>query len=159
MAAEEPTPMAEEPTAAVAAAAEEEAAETDGDVDTAEPSTSDAPTTIVVDGGATGASSSVHPSECDGSAIVHDSHASVPAAPLEYYFGSDTDSDDAEGCGVTDSVSSAFDMKLLRASIQNGEPILEHIAGKDVVLVVGKTGTGKSTLIQGIAGKKLRATV
>jgi GTP-binding protein EngB required for normal cell division len=50
-------------------------------------------------------------------------------------------------------------VKLLCDSIINGEGSLERVAEKDVVLIVGKTGTGKSTLIQGIAGRELRAVV
>ena len=54
---------------------------------------------------------------------------------------------------VAPSIAKSFDMDLLRDSIQKGEESLRHIDGKNVILVVGKTGTGKSTLIQGIAGK------
>jgi energy-coupling factor transporter ATP-binding protein EcfA2 len=74
----------------------------------------------------------------------------------EYDFSSEEE-DDAE---TSISFSSRpFNMKLLRDSIENGGPTLERVRGKDVVLIIGKTGTGKSTLIQGIAGKKLHSTV
>jgi predicted GTPase len=50
-------------------------------------------------------------------------------------------------------VEKQFNMDLLRESIEKGEKVLDDISGKDVVVVVGKTGVGKSTLIHGIAGK------
>ena len=54
---------------------------------------------------------------------------------------------------ATISVVREFDMDLLRDCITNSEEYLDRLDGKDVVLVVGKTGTGKSTFIQGIGGK------
>lgn len=50
--------------------------------------------------------------------------------------------------------SKPFDMGRLKACIQTGNSTLDKIAGKDVCLVIGKTGSGKSSLIQGISGKK-----
>jgi len=78
----------------------------------------------------------------------------------EFDFSSD-DSDGEEGKAISrgGALSRSFDMKILRDSIENGEDTLKHVVGKDVVLVIGKTGTGKSTLIQGISGKCLYSTV
>ncbi|KAL7556250.1 hypothetical protein ACA910_003259 [Epithemia clementina (nom. ined.)] len=53
---------------------------------------------------------------------------------------------------------SPFDVKLLGQSIAESSKILSHLDDKEVVLVVGKTGTGKTTLMQAIAGKKMYAT-
>ncbi len=50
-----------------------------------------------------------------------------------------------------------FDADLVVQSIQRGESTLDQIKNRDCVLIVGKTGTGKSTLIQAIAGKKIHA--
>ena len=50
-------------------------------------------------------------------------------------------------------------MKLLHESINKGGHILNMVQNKDVVLILGKTGSGKSTLIQGIANWKLQATI
>jgi len=56
----------------------------------------------------------------------------------------------------THSMIKPFNMDLLRDCIARGEESLCEIEGKDIVLVVGKTGTGKSTFIQGIAGKTFK---
>ena len=78
----------------------------------------------------------------------------------EYSFSSsDGENDGFIKCGRPSSLSKAFDMDLLVGSIERGEPALERAVGRDVVLVVGKTGTGKSTLIQGLAGRCIRPTV
>lgn len=37
----------------------------------------------------------------------------------------------------------SFDMKRVVSSIEQGEAVLDRVDGRDVVLVVGKTGTGK----------------
>lgn len=65
--------------------------------------------------------------------------------------------DEGDGCVVVADkrISRSFDMKLLRQSIVDGSRILELVKGKEVVMVVGKTGTGKSTLMQALAGKKM----
>ena len=52
-----------------------------------------------------------------------------------------------------------FDMDLLQHSIRVGSQALDQVQGRDVVLIIGKTGTGKSTLIQGLAGKKIKLAV
>ena len=78
----------------------------------------------------------------------------------EYSFASSNDSlDDKESPHQTQSVvEQSFNMQLLRDSIKKGETILSEVLDRDVVFVVGKTGTGKSTLIQGIAGKSFQET-
>ena len=58
---------------------------------------------------------------------------------------------------LLDTSKARFNMELLRRCIEDGQPTLNKIDGKNVCLVIGKTGTGKSTLIQGFAGKTFRA--
>lgn len=48
-----------------------------------------------------------------------------------------------------------LDLKILRECAEAGETVLNQVDGKDVVLIVGKTGVGKSLFIQGIAGKEI----
>jgi Tfp pilus assembly pilus retraction ATPase PilT len=43
-----------------------------------------------------------------------------------------------------------FDMHLLRQSIEDGSAALPHLENQEVFLVIGKTGTGKSTFIVSI---------
>ena len=77
----------------------------------------------------------------------------------------DFSSSDSEAVGSDEDVSPKpallsrrFDADLVVASIEGGEPVLKQVEGRDVVLIVGKTGTGKSTLIQALAGRTLRKT-
>jgi len=68
--------------------------------------------------------------------------------------------DGHEGTNTSNNgnLSRPFDAKLVVQGIERGEPVLDKVDGRDVVLVVGKTGTGKSTLIQAIAGRTLQET-
>lgn len=93
----------------------------------------------------------------DGVVVGTASNDEVVSLPSdEFDFTSDEEDngedDDAKERSI---LSKPFDMMLLRTSIERGSRALEEVEGRNVVLVVGKTGTGKSTLIQGIAGKKL----
>eukprot|EP00984_Skeletonema_dohrnii_P037124 scaffold38855_cov150-Skeletonema_dohrnii-CCMP3373.AAC.1 len=77
-----------------------------------------------------------------------------------YSFGSSSDDDDDEednGLAKMADVSldTAFDMQILQTSIEKSADALDLVRDKDVVMVAGKTGVGKSTLIQGIAGKRI----
>mmetsp|Transcript_27713 Transcript_27713/g.39148 ORF Transcript_27713/g.39148 Transcript_27713/m.39148 type:complete len:334 (+) Transcript_27713:846-1847(+) len=72
-------------------------------------------------------------------------------------FCSDSDTEDEEGNVLVDSestISRNLDMRLLCSIIDQGRPTLERTRGQKVVLILGKTGTGKSTLVQALAGKK-----
>ena len=71
--------------------------------------------------------------------------------------GSETDGEE-EAHPKAALLSRRFDANLVVASIERGEPVLEQVEGRDVVLVCGKTGTGKSTLIQLLAGRSLQET-
>ena len=62
--------------------------------------------------------------------------------------------EDHDSLSQTKTTFKRFDANLIVESIQYGESVLEVVKGKDIVLIVGKTGTGKSTLIQAIAGRK-----
>lgn len=52
------------------------------------------------------------------------------------------------------TTSRHFDVNLVVQNIELGAPVINQVEGRDCVLIVGKTGTGKSTLIQALAGKK-----
>lgn len=54
------------------------------------------------------------------------------------------------------NLASSFNMNVLTKAMEASQGALELVMGRDVVAVIGKTGVGKSTLIQGIAGKKIR---
>lgn len=74
----------------------------------------------------------------------------------EFSFGSlGTLDEDVEMVDGFVDLSTPFDMELLRSCIEHGRPVLEKVQGEDVVIVLGKTGVGKSLFIQGIAGKKI----
>ena len=78
----------------------------------------------------------------------------------EYSFGSSSDEDDdQEDSGLAKmadvSLDTAFDMQILQTSIEKSADALDLVRDKNVIMVVGKTGVGKSTLIQGIAGKQI----
>mmetsp|Transcript_36362 Transcript_36362/g.88075 ORF Transcript_36362/g.88075 Transcript_36362/m.88075 type:complete len:2533 (-) Transcript_36362:94-7692(-) len=75
----------------------------------------------------------------------------------EYSFGSEEGEESFMDLG--NSFQRPFDINMLKESIEAGSKILEHVTNKNVVLVIGKTGAGKSTFIQGIAGKTLQETV
>lgn len=57
--------------------------------------------------------------------------------------------------GHSGKLSNAFDVQMLQNIIELSAYALNFVEGKDVVLVAGKTGVGKSTLMQGIAGKQI----
>ena len=80
----------------------------------------------------------------------------------------DFESSDAESINIDNAqdpphansdMARPFDMDLLQHSIRIGTQALDQVQGRDVVLIIGKTGTGKSTLIQGLAGKKIKVAV
>ena len=75
----------------------------------------------------------------------------------EYSFGSSSDDeDDNELAKLADvSLDTSFDMQILQSSIEQSTEAFDLVRGRDVVMVVGKTGVGKSTFIQGIAGKRI----
>eukprot|EP00986_Skeletonema_menzelii_P006571 scaffold2497_cov117-Skeletonema_menzelii.AAC.6 len=74
----------------------------------------------------------------------------------EYSFGSSSsdEDDDQEEANIS-LVDTSFDMQILQTSIEKSADALDLVRDKNVIMVVGKTGVGKSTLIQGIAGKQI----
>ena len=85
----------------------------------------------------------------------------------EFSFGSSGDDEDNKDKNEKDprrsfahvSLSTTFDMNVLQACIEESADALDLVTGKDVVVVVGKTGVGKSLFIQGIAGKRIKASI
>ena len=73
----------------------------------------------------------------------------------EYSFGSSSSDEDDEQEEAAFSLDTTFDMQILQTSIEDSTDALDLVRDKDVIMVVGKTGVGKSTLIQGIAGKQI----
>ncbi|CAJ1966719.1 unnamed protein product [Cylindrotheca closterium] len=89
--------------------------------------------------------------------MVQENESGEEMSTSEYSFGS-VDSDESF-MDLANSFGRSFDINMLKESIETGSKILEHVTNKNVVLVIGKTGAGKSTFIQGIAGKELHETV
>ena len=81
----------------------------------------------------------------------------------DYSFGSSDEDDEGGENGLEKmadvTLETAFDISIVQSSIEKSEDALELVKGRDVVMVVGKTGVGKSTLIQGIAGKTIHTSV
>ncbi|KAL7561438.1 hypothetical protein ACA910_009294 [Epithemia clementina (nom. ined.)] len=71
---------------------------------------------------------------------------------------SESSIDDCQGHLDTPPLAS-FDMQRLQECMHNGAVALDQVVDKHVVLVLGKTGAGKSLLIQGIAGRKITKAV
>ncbi len=70
------------------------------------------------------------------------------------FEASDQESDSTEMNEDNLRISNRFDADIVVQSIKRGESTLKKVEDKDCVLIIGKTGTGKSTLIQALAGKK-----
>eukprot|EP00978_Attheya_sp_CCMP212_P029752 scaffold106817_cov51-Attheya_sp.AAC.1 len=87
---------------------------------------------------------------------MSDSSSILSAA--SYDFSSEDDDEDDSLQNSTHQLKRAFDANKIVDSIERGEPVLNCVDGRDVVLVVGKTGTGKTTLIQAISGRTLTET-
>ena len=70
--------------------------------------------------------------------------------------GSDDDADD-DYVEVAAEVQTRkkIDLKLLGDLITAASPTLAKVEGRNVVLLLGKTGVGKSTFIQAVAGKSI----
>lgn len=77
------------------------------------------------------------------------------AASDEFSFSSMECEDEEDYIDGYVNLGGPFDMDLLRSCIEKGSRVLQQVEGKDVVLVLGKTGVGKSLFIQGVAGKKI----
>ena len=65
------------------------------------------------------------------------------------------DSDSEEEQDFGSAASNPFNLIKLTECISDDVPALDSVKGKDKILVIGKTGTDKSTLIQAVAGKTL----
>lgn len=91
--------------------------------------------------------------------IGSDDSGSLQSMSATDDFDFSSDDSDNESLDFDNSLSKPFDMELLQQSIETGSKVFDDVTDKNVVLVIGKTGTGKSTLIQGIAGKMLQEAV
>ena len=61
--------------------------------------------------------------------------------------------DDNDDDGVQLRQTQRLDLSLLVALLDSAEPTLEYVEGKDVVMLLGTTGVGKSSLIQALDGR------
>ena len=91
----------------------------------------------------------------DDKALPEEPSADVAMPPKnfdEYSFGSSDDDGDVEDedglekIGDVSLADTSFDMGILQRSIEGSKEALELVVGREVVLVVGKTGVGKSTV-------------
>eukprot|EP00854_Cymbomonas_tetramitiformis_P004389 gene4389-5398_t len=73
-----------------------------------------------------------------------------------YDMSDEDEANDDTALGPIPAGPRHLDLKLLGNLIASAEPTIQDLAGKDVVILLGKTGTGKSTLVQAISGRKLR---
>lgn len=72
----------------------------------------------------------------------------------EYSFGSSSDEEEEDELADI-SLDTSFDMQILQSSIEQSMGAFDLVRDRDVIMVCGKTGVGKSTFIQGIAGKRI----
>lgn len=83
--------------------------------------------------------------------------AAVREAENDKEVNSDDDLDTDFGMGALKlEQRKHLDLHLLADLIKASWPVLEHIKGKDVVLLLGNTGVGKSLLIQAVSGREIR---
>ncbi|KAK3239607.1 hypothetical protein CYMTET_50476 [Cymbomonas tetramitiformis] len=68
----------------------------------------------------------------------------------------ESDEDEDEGFSVVSLGCARMDLARVGELIASSQETLTHIAGRDVVILLGKTGTGKSTLIHALAGCSLQ---
>ena len=90
-------------------------------------------------------------SDCEMMSVDTFNFDSSESETEEDQGGDDEDQENSNG-----TISRRFNANLVVESIERGQHVLDQVEGRDVVLVVGKTGTGKSTLIQAIAGRKFQ---
>ncbi|KAK3280489.1 hypothetical protein CYMTET_11669 [Cymbomonas tetramitiformis] len=72
------------------------------------------------------------------------------------YGDSDEDEDEDEEFSAVRLASARLDLARVGELIASSQETLTHIVGRDVVILLGKTGTGKSTLIHALAGCSLQ---
>ncbi|CAJ1966717.1 unnamed protein product [Cylindrotheca closterium] len=96
-------------------------------------------------------------SQEDWANAVQENDTSSERSNSEFSFSTHESEESFVHLGTT--LTRPFDINMLKESIETGSKILNDIEGKNVVLVIGKTGTGKSTFIQGIAGRHLCETI
>ncbi|CAE8651577.1 unnamed protein product [Polarella glacialis] len=75
----------------------------------------------------------------------------------DYFRLSDEEDEDGGGVGsLSVSSQSLFDLSLLASLIQSADVAIQQVQGRNVVILVGNTGTGKSTFVHFLAGCQLQ---
>jgi putative ribosome biogenesis GTPase RsgA len=68
------------------------------------------------------------------------------------YAMSDSSEEEEEESWKNPSQVQPFNIELLAMLVEDASPTLQHLKDQNVVILLGKTGTGKSTLMHAIAG-------
>ena len=83
---------------------------------------------------------------------VEDDYEEVDSCQSEDMYDMSESSEEEEDPLSDPSQVQPFNIELLATLVEGTSPTLQHLKDKNVGILLGKTGTGKSTLMHAIAG-------